>query len=288
MISRSANRPPGAKRGISGRVQAAHNSLPKTSPSREPQVSPGAPHPGSLTAVSLKGSNKRSSMGVSYPMKPMVTDELWEEIKPLLPPHPPRPRGGRAPSSDRAALEGILYVLRSGVPWELLPAVFGVCGMTCWRRLRDWQAAGVWERLHGRILNRLQKADKLDWRRACVDSTSVRATKGANEVGPSPTDRGKASTKHHLVVEGHGYPIAECISAGNVNDCQRARGSHRRHSASQRQTRASPQASAKTSRRQRLRSCQMQAGLEAARDHPEHRPPRDRIQGALGTLPLGR
>ena len=102
-------------------------------------------------------------MGVSYPMKPMVTDELWEEIKPLLPPHPPRPRGGRPPSSDRAALEGILYVLRSGVPWELLPAVFGVCGMTCWRRLRDWQAAGVWERLHGRILNLLQKADTLDW-----------------------------------------------------------------------------------------------------------------------------
>ena len=154
-------------------------------------------------------------------MKPMVTDELWEEIKPLLPPHPPRPRGGRPPSSDRAALEGILYVLRSGIPWELLPAVFGVCGMTCWRRLRDWQAAGVWDRLHGRILNRLKKADKLDWRRACVDSTRVRATKGGNEVGPSPTDRGKASTKHHLVVEGHGYPVAECISAGNVNDCQR-------------------------------------------------------------------
>ena len=64
-------------------------------------------------------------MGGSHPVKPMVTDELREEIKPLLPPHPPRPRGGRPPSSDRAALEGILYVLRSGIPWELLPAVFG-------------------------------------------------------------------------------------------------------------------------------------------------------------------
>lgn len=153
-------------------------------------------------------------------MKPMVSDELWAEIQPLLPLHRARPKGGRAPSSDRAALEGILYVLRSGIPWELLPAVFGVCGMTCWRRLRNWQAVGVWQQLHERVLNHLQEADKLDWRRACVDSTSVRATKGGEEIGPSPTDRGKASTKHHLVVEGHGYPIAECISAGNTNDCQ--------------------------------------------------------------------
>ncbi len=153
-------------------------------------------------------------------MKAMVSDKLWEEIKPLLPLHASRPRGGRPPSSDRAALEGILYVLRSGIPWELLPAVFGVCGMTCWRRLRDWQACGVWNQLHERILAQLQRADKMDWDRACVDSTSVRATKGGEEVGPSPTDRRKASTKHHLAVEGHGYPIAECISAGNINDCQ--------------------------------------------------------------------
>ena len=77
------------------------------------------------TVSVLRSSNERSEMGVSYPMKPMVTDELWEEIKPLLPPHPPRPRGRRPPSSDRAALEGILYVLCSGIPWELLSAVFG-------------------------------------------------------------------------------------------------------------------------------------------------------------------
>jgi transposase len=153
-------------------------------------------------------------------MKAMVSDELWKEIEPLLPPHPAHPVGGRPFRSDRAALEGILFVLKSGIPWELLPAVFGLCGMTCWRRLRDWQEADVWARFHQRILERLQGADKLDWSRACVDSTSVRATKGGKQTGPSPTDRGKASTKHHVVVEGHGYPIAECLSAGNVNDCQ--------------------------------------------------------------------
>jgi transposase len=107
----------------------------------------------------------------------MVPDQLWEEIKPLLPPHASRPRGGRPRSSDRAALECILCVLRNGIPWELLPAVFGVCGMTCWIRLRDWQATGVWNQLHERILAQLRKADKPNWVRACVDSTSVRATK---------------------------------------------------------------------------------------------------------------
>jgi transposase len=151
----------------------------------------------------------------------MLAKELWEESQLFVPPHPPRRRGGRSPSSDRGALEGNLYVLLSGILWELLFAVFGVCGMTCWRRLRDWQAAGGREHLHGRTLNRLQKAEKLDWSRACVDSTSVRVTKGGKEFGPGPTDRRKAAIKHHLVVEGHGCPIAGGISVGNVNDCQR-------------------------------------------------------------------
>jgi transposase len=150
----------------------------------------------------------------------MVSDELWKEVEPLLPPHPAHPEGGRPPASDRAALEGILFVLRSGIPWEMLPSVFGVCGMTCWRRLRDWQAAGVWERLHSHFLEQLQGADKLDWSRASVDSTSVRATKGGKQVGPSPVDRGKASTKHHVIVDRNGIPLGACISAGNVNDCQ--------------------------------------------------------------------
>ncbi len=112
--------------------------------------------------------------------KPLLPDDLWAVVEPLLPPAPPKPKGGRPRVPDRAALTGILFVLRSGIPWELLPQELGCgSGMTCWRRLRDWQAAGVWDRLHRALLDRLGEADKIDWSRACLDSASVPAKRGA-------------------------------------------------------------------------------------------------------------
>ena len=114
--------------------------------------------------------------------KRLVTDELWAAIAPLLPPGPPKPDGGRPPVPHRAALTGIIFVLKSGIPWEMLPQEMGCgCGMTCWRRLRDWQQAGVWTRLHQVLLDRLGEADKIDWSRASVDSASVRAKGGAHK-----------------------------------------------------------------------------------------------------------
>ena len=91
---------------------------------------------------------------------PLVPDELWSIIEPLLPAPKPRPKGGRRPPDNRAALTGIIFVLKSGIPWEMLPLEMGCgCGMTCWRRLRDWQAASVWQRLHEVLLARLREAD---------------------------------------------------------------------------------------------------------------------------------
>ena len=114
----------------------------------------------------------------------LVPDALWAVVEPLLPPEPPKPKGGRPRLDNRAALTGILFVLRSGIPWEMLPQEMGCgSGMTCWRRLRDWQEAGVWERLHGELLNRLGQADQIDWSRACLDSASVPAKKGATPPG---------------------------------------------------------------------------------------------------------
>lgn len=119
--------------------------------------------------------------------KELVSDELWSIIAPLLPEHRAKPgERGRPPVSDRAALTGILFVLKSGIPWEMLPKEMGCgSGMTCWRRLRDWHEAGVWQKLHEVLLSELQQAGVLDWSRVSVDSVSVRAKsakKGGRQV----------------------------------------------------------------------------------------------------------
>ena len=114
--------------------------------------------------------------------KELVSDELWEIIEPLLPKEPPKPKGGRPRVDDRAALTGIIFVLKSGIPWEMLPQEMGCgSGVTCWRRLKEWQEAGVWERLHRVLLNRLGEADQIEWERASLDSASVPAKKGAEK-----------------------------------------------------------------------------------------------------------
>lgn len=114
----------------------------------------------------------------------LVTDELWAAIEPLLPPHPPHPKGGRPFLADRPALCGIIYVLKTGIDWNWLPLELGCgSGSTCWRRLRDWQEAEVWHRLHRALLDRLAGAERLDWSRVSLDSASVPAKRGARRPG---------------------------------------------------------------------------------------------------------
>jgi transposase len=126
--------------------------------------------------------------------KPLVPDELWEVVEPLLPRRRVRrgkDRGGRPPVDDRAALGGVLFVLRTGIPWEDLPREMGCgSGMTCWRRLRDWHRAGVFARLHAALLARLNAAGKLDWSRLLADSASVRAVFGGRRPARAPWTAG--------------------------------------------------------------------------------------------------
>ena len=117
----------------------------------------------------------------------LLSDDLWAVIEPLLPAERPKPKGGRPRVPDRAALTGILFVLRSGLPWEMLPQEMGCgSGMTCWRRLREWQAAGVLDRLHRVLLDWLGQAGAIDWRRACLDSVSVAAKRGVSAPARTP------------------------------------------------------------------------------------------------------
>ena len=120
--------------------------------------------------------------------KPLLTDELWEVVEPLLPPLKRSPQGGRPPIGNREALTGILFVLKTGIAWEDLPQEMGCgCGMTCWRRLTAWQAAGVWDQLHQLLLAKLQCADQIHWSRALVDSAMLKALTGGKK--PAPTRR---------------------------------------------------------------------------------------------------
>jgi transposase len=118
--------------------------------------------------------------------KPLVDDELWTIVQPLLPAPPARRRRypGRKRVPDRAALTGIVFVLKTGIGWEDLPQELGCgSGMTCWRRLRVWLAAGVWDRLHAVLLARLDRAGQIDWSRVAADSSSVRAVFGGGRRG---------------------------------------------------------------------------------------------------------
>jgi transposase len=110
----------------------------------------------------------------------IVPDELWERIGPLLPVVPRRAdHPGRKRLGNRRVLPGILFVLFTGIPWEFLPQELGSgSGMTCWRRLRDWHEAGVWQQLHESLLAGLNAAGALDWPRAVIDSSHVRAVQG--------------------------------------------------------------------------------------------------------------
>ena len=115
-----------------------------------------------------------------------VPDGLWERIEPLLPVRRRRFRyPGRRPLDDRRVLQGILFVLHTGIGWGHLPQELGFgCGMTAWRRLRAWQQAGVWDRLHELLLAELHAADRLEWERAVADSSHLQAKKGARKRGP--------------------------------------------------------------------------------------------------------
>jgi transposase len=120
--------------------------------------------------------------------KPILDDQLWEIIEPLLPP-PKRRRKrypGRMPIGHRQALSAILFVLKTGLAWELLPQELGWgSGMTAWRRLHAWQKKGVWKKIHAALLAHLQQADQIDWSRAIVDSSSVRAVHGGKKRAPT-------------------------------------------------------------------------------------------------------
>ncbi|MFF0557982.1 IS5 family transposase, partial [Streptomyces sp. NPDC004266] len=153
--------------------------------------------------------------------KPWEVDhELWAVIERLLPKVERRPRHpGRKRHPDRLVCQGILFVLHTGIAWEHLPQELGFgSGMTCWRRLAEWTEAGVWPRLHEVLLAKLRSVNALGFSRAAADGSHIRALKGGSKTGRSPVDRGRTGSKHHLITDATGIPLATTLTGGNRND----------------------------------------------------------------------
>jgi transposase len=155
----------------------------------------------------------------------LITDALWERIQPLLPPPPPRRFSfpGRKRIDYRKILTGILFVLKTGIAWGDLPAELGCgCGKTCRHYLQLWHQAGVWRQLHYLLLSELNGADQIDWERALIDASFAKAPEGGEDTGPNPTDRSKSGTKHHILADAQGIPLAATVTAANVNEVTEA------------------------------------------------------------------
>jgi transposase len=156
--------------------------------------------------------------------KEIFPEELWGALDPLFPSPPPRPKGGRRRIPNRATLTGILFVLRTGIPWEWLPQKLGCgSGMTCWRWLRDWQAQGVWQQVHRMVLNALGDAGQIDWSRAAIDSATVPApwvaknraqSNGSRQIGHEAPWYGRpARDSVGLTLSGANVPDGQMVEA---------------------------------------------------------------------------
>jgi len=148
-----------------------------------------------------------------------MPDEFYDLLAHHLPPEQPvRPQGGRPRVGHRVVMRVIWFVLATGSRWEDVPLELGCSGRTAHRRLRAWEEAGVWDRLHADLLRLLRQAGKLDTDLVVIDSVYVRAFGGGEQTGPSPVDRRKLGTKHTLMVSRQGVPFAIRTAGANASD----------------------------------------------------------------------
>jgi putative transposase len=148
-----------------------------------------------------------------------VPDELWETVKPLLPQQPEKPSRGRPRADDRAALNGIWYVLWTGCQWKAIHKdLFGVSSSVIHERFQTWRALGIFEDVMREMVLFYQTEREIGWEWQSIDSKSCPSPLGGNETGKNPTDRGKMGSKIHLLVDEHGAPLSLHVTGANEHD----------------------------------------------------------------------
>lgn len=148
-----------------------------------------------------------------------MPEEFYDLVSHHLPPDQPvGPKGGRPPTENRIVMKVIWFVLVTGCRWEDVPAEMGCSGRTAQRRLQRWEELGIWDRLRADLLRLLRQADRLDPDLAIADGVYVRAFGGGEATGPSPVDRRKTGSKHTLLVDRHGVPLAIRTAGANASD----------------------------------------------------------------------
>src|SRR5947209_16463763 len=167
----------------------------------------------------MKAAGKPPVKGGAAMATATMPDSFYDVVSHHLPPERSvGPQGGRPPIGHRIVMKIIWFVLATGARWEDVPAEMGCSGRTAHRRLRAWEELGIWDRLHADLLRLLRQADKLDPDVAIVDAVFVRAFGGGEQTGPSPVDRRKKGSKHTLLVDRHGVPLAIRTAGANASD----------------------------------------------------------------------
>jgi putative transposase len=146
-----------------------------------------------------------------------IPDDLWELIRPLLPAEKAAGTVGRPSVPFRTVMNGILYVLRTGCQWKMVPQEYG-SGSTCHKRFQEWVARGVFLQAWQVLLRRYDELRGIQWTWQAVDSKSVPAPLGGEDTGPNPTDRGKSGSKRHQLVDRRGAPLSAKVTGAQVTD----------------------------------------------------------------------
>ena len=146
-----------------------------------------------------------------------MPDAMWEQIRPLIPPEPPKPKGGRPRNDNRQMMDAIFYVLRTGIHWKALPRTIAA-GSSAHDRFQEWQQAGVFHKMWEAGLLTYDERKQIEWEWQAMDGAITKAPLGGAETGPNPTDRAKSGTKRCLLTDGRGVPLAVTVAGANRHD----------------------------------------------------------------------